>query len=274
MSLINNLQLVITRPQAQALAWSRSLVESGLMNEADIGLLTLLEIKPLIDEDSRQEIKYQIMDLDLYQKVIFVSQHAVNYAFQWIDDYWPQIPIGVEFLAIGKSTAKLLHEKGVSVADLAVSQTGSMTSEVLLGAPVLQSVAEERILICRGRGGRTLLGDELLKRGARVDYCELYERLLPEDSESQWARVTQNAQQSERPLVISFHSGETFANFLEALSSRESLSVELKARAHILVPSDRVNMLVQEAGFRNVFQAANATDEAMQAGLISISGRL
>lgn len=266
-----NLHLFITRPQAQAEAWSSDLVEQGLLAESSIDRLSLLEIKPLVDDESRNAIKYRIMDLDLYQKVIFVSQHAVNAAFNWIDDYWPQIPVRVDFLAIGQRTAKLLAEKGVTVADLAQSQTGAMTSEVLLTAPALQSVEGERILICRGRGGRTYLGDELSQRGARVEYLELYERVMPTTAKQDWAVLTERLDEIQEPIVMSFHSGETFSNFLEMLKEHVHLEDVLKKRAILLVPSARVKAQVEDAGFTRVVQAANATDAAMQEGLVAIA---
>lgn len=70
---------------------------------------------------------------------------------------------------------------------------------------------------------------------------------------------------------MSFHSGETFSNFLEMLKEHVHLEDVLKKRAILLVPSARVKAQVEDAGFTRVVQAANATDAAMQEGLVAIA---
>lgn len=274
MSLLNNIHLVITRPKEQAEAWAKQLVNLQLLTANQISQLALLEICPIEEGDDWHAIKTRVLDLDLYQKVIFVSQHAVSHAFRWFDTYWPQLPIAVEFLAIGKRTAQLLVDQGVSVSDLAASQHGAMTSEVLLASPLLENVDEQRILICRGKGGRPLLGDELSRRGARVDYCELYERRLPSSAAADWDVLSEKLAVSSCQILMTFHSGETFANFLESLQERESLAAELKQKAIIVVPSARVAEQVKSAGFEQLVQAANATDEAMQECLMNIGVKI
>jgi uroporphyrinogen-III synthase len=52
-------------------------------------------------------------------------------------------------------------------------------SESLLTSPNLKEMQGRRVLIIRGNGGRALLSDTLTKRGAIVDYAEVYQRRCP-----------------------------------------------------------------------------------------------
>jgi uroporphyrinogen-III synthase len=191
-------EVIITRPEKQALVWAKKL------SLFDVGskIIPLLEIKKFQDsvemESVVRPIKNCILNLDLYQKIIFVSQNAVEYGMEWIEAYWPQIPIGVDFFAVGETTANLLREYGVSVQDLAETTQGNMTSESLLSAPGLQEVDGDKILIVRGVGGRGHLTEELRKRGASVEYCEVYKREIPSQAKTQLLEWLQEIEDQEQ----------------------------------------------------------------------------
>jgi uroporphyrinogen-III synthase len=263
-----NFCVVITRPEAQAAVWHEQLQALGF----HCARLNLLEISPVVDEDKIRAIKNKILDFDLYQKVIFVSQNAVDYGMEWLEDYWPQLPVGIDFFAVGATTAKKLASYGVAVQDLAVSASGGMTSEDLLGAEHLQEVDGEKILIFRGCGGRGHLADELRKRGAWVDYCELYERTLPAVAGEQLQQLLVSTDASAAQIILSLHSGESLQNLLALLAQLPAAQQE-QARAWmqhnlLLVPSQRVVAAAQDAGFKRIICAENATDNAMTAALL------
>src|SRR6187551_724113 len=109
--------VVITRPEAQAAPWAEQLHSLGFSSAR----LNLLEISAVADETKIRAIKNKILDFDLYQKVIFVSQNAVEYCMIWMEDYWQQLPIGIDYFAVGATTAKKWASYGVAVQDLAVS---------------------------------------------------------------------------------------------------------------------------------------------------------
>ena len=52
-------------------------------------------------------------------------------------------------------------------------------SEALLALPEMRDLAGKRVVIFRGDGGRELLGDTLIARGAIVEYAECYRRSKP-----------------------------------------------------------------------------------------------
>ncbi len=82
-------RILVTRPAHQAAGQATLLESLG----AEPVLLPLLEIKPVTESDSGFNLlKSRVMDLDLYQKVIFISGNAVTYGIDLIDQYWPQLP--------------------------------------------------------------------------------------------------------------------------------------------------------------------------------------
>jgi len=248
------LNVLVTRPQHQAAEWQNALHKQGASTQA----VPLLAIQPVSAAAHLQEIKNVILDLDLYQTAIFVSQNAVNYGCDWIDRYWPQLPVGVQWLAVGKKTAESLLSEGFEVR----SAEGEMNSEALLKLPSLQDVQGQRVLIFRGRGGRPHLADVLTARGAKVHHCELYERLLPKEAPAQLAAVQCAGNEA---LVLSVHSGESFKNLCENMpQAKSALCLELP----VLLPGQRVAELAQKAGFKNIIVAENATSESMLAALI------
>lgn len=261
--------IVITRPEAQAAPWATQLESLGFTT----GRLNLLAITAVEDESKIRAIKNKILDFDLYQKVIFVSQNAVDYGMAWLEDYWPQLPMGIDYFAVGSTTAKKLASYGLRVQDLAVSESGGMTSEDLLSAEHLQDVDGEKILIFRGCGGRGHLAEELRKRGAWVDYCELYERQLPSAATAQLTEIIAAAGTQPAPMILCLHSGESLQNLQILIDSLDSTQQQ-KARMFfqsglLLVPSQRLATAAQGAGFKRIICAENATDNAMTAALLN-----
>lgn len=256
-------RVVITRPEAQANSWAQQLEAQGFTTTK----LNLLEIVPVSSDEKIRAIKNKVLDFDLYQKAIFVSQNAVEFGMQWLDEYWPQLPIGTDYFAVGATTAKKLSDYDIAVTDLAVSDNGGMTSEDLLRSPGLQQVDGEKIIIFRGCGGRGHMAEELRKRGAWVDYCELYERRLPSHADEQLRTLCNNIEQTQQ-FLLSVHSGESLENLLGLINNYPIQHQEKLRALPLLVPSQRIAMAAQTAGFNNTICAENATDPAMTAALI------
>lgn len=279
---LTGLHIVVTRPKAQAEAWAARLRDLG----ATTSVASLLEIVPVSETAQIQAVKNCILNLDVYCKAIFVSQNAVEHGFEWIDNYWPQLPIGLDFFAVGETTAKQLQTHGAKVTDLAQSQTGAMTSETLLQSPALQEVEGEKIVIFRGLGGRPHIGEVLRARGAQVSYCELYERVLPAESAQKFAAIlspltrklqlssksslTSNSQSGDK-LVLVLHSGEALENLHKIMRELSFDARAIMANIYVLVPSQRILEVAEALGFINVFAAQNATEASMLQGLIDVA---
>ena len=75
-------RVIITRPIAQAEKWRAQLDAAGIASV----LVPLLELRGVSAAEQTRAIKNVVLDFDLYQKAIFVSQNAVDFAMQWLED--------------------------------------------------------------------------------------------------------------------------------------------------------------------------------------------
>jgi uroporphyrinogen-III synthase len=252
---------------AQAVPWAEQLQALG----ASVSVQPMLAIEPLTDAVSTQQITDRILAFAEYQKAIFVSQNAVDYGLQSLDQYWPQLPVDVTFFAIGKATAERLEaavEQGVwcsshgaidSAIDNATDSAinGAMNSEALLAHEQLQSIQGEKILIFRGKGGRTMLAEQLRARGAMVDYCELYQRRCPQNASP---RLAKDYRQTNKQAIVAVHSGETLANLCRIIQTDDLSWLREQV---IVLPGQRVAQQAIAAGFGEVIVAENASHDSM-----------
>lgn len=264
MGSLTGLRILVTRPAHQAGPWCRLLEAEG----AEAISIPLLELVPVTEPDQIRAIKNQILDFDLYQKAIFVSQNAVAHGMAWLESYWPQLPTGIEYFAVGAATARALADFGIQASDAG----GAMNSETLLEAEELtaERVTNQRILIFRGLGGRPHLGEVLSARGAQVDYSELYQRLVPKGAADQLKKASLPLTAEPSRQIVALHSGESLHNYqkaLEQIAFEDSPIAEALANSALLVPGARVAQLARELGFKKIFQAENATDTSMLAAL-------
>jgi uroporphyrinogen-III synthase len=167
--------VLVTRPvqQAEKLA--------GLIREAggEPVLFPALAIAPPVDAAAAKAVLAGLSAVDL---VIFVSPNAVERAFELLDTPWP---VGMPVAAVGEGTAAVLRrhldETGVGTgAGPVILPPEGADSEALLAMPELQDLRGKRVVICRGEGGRELLAEGLVLRGAQASYAQCYRRVRPE----------------------------------------------------------------------------------------------
>lgn len=154
-------RLLITRfaPHAQQLV--DALAEIGCFSIAQ-PLLTVVGL----DDPHRLDAFLSAQ----YDAVIAVSGNAVKYAEQSIHRDWPK----TQYFAVGKSTKNRLK---MACKQQVICPLSRFDSEGLLALDTLQNVDGKRILILRGEGGRDLLENTLIKRGAKVDFFQTYKRV-------------------------------------------------------------------------------------------------
>lgn len=256
-----------TRPDAQAGKWREALQAAG----AEVFRLPLMAIKPVTETAALQTIKDRVMSLAEYQHVIFVSQNAVSFGLEWVDEYWPQLPYRTKFYAVGSATAARLSDYGCQV----IEPDNTMNSEALLALPSLQSLSHEKVMIFRGCGGRPLLAEQLRQRGAQVDYCELYHRVFPKAEALELIKSSAMDLGQIEGKVVALHSGEALHNWNQLVqdlaqtqeidNNHQQLPYNLDHLRDIplVVPGQRVAQLAQQLGFTRIAMAENASDQAM-----------
>lgn len=249
-------RILVTRPEPVASEWANWLGANNLAAT----VVSVMAIAPLEAPAEVAATKKIVLDFDRYQKAIFVSRNAVHQAMRWLTDYWPQMPLGVAYFAVGEATASALGEYDITATALG-DAGGAMNSEALLATEALQQVADEQIVIFRGSGGRELMRQTLTARGARVDHCELYRREIPAEAPAALTTVWQQQLDEQLPLVLTAHSGESVQH-LATVAERAGLMDELKP-VPLVVPNLRVAIAASELGFNRVHAARNASDEAM-----------
>lgn len=250
-------RVLVTRPAHQASGQIAQLQALG----AEPVALPVLEIQPYNSPAHEYHLaKSQILDLDLFHSVIFVSANAARFGAELIDEYWPQLPIKVNWLAIGQKTAATLADYGI---DAEASPLG-YDSEALLHSPALQQVNGGRILIVRGQGGREKLAEILRERGASVEYANLYQRRCPGYPDE---TIKSSLHQPLDALLVT--SGEGLENLLQlAHGSQNQFKTDSLLRCQLVVPSARIAEQAADAGFTRITTAAGPDDQAMIAALL------
>src|SRR5690606_20556816 len=159
----------------------------------------------------------------------------------------------------GPTTAAVLEDHGLQVQ----YPEERMDSEAMLALPPLQDIAGKRALIVRGKGGREILSAGLRKRGATVDYCELYERAVPDHAPG----FLQASLQQHPPSAVVISSGEAMDNLKALFASWYAGWQDLPLH----VVSERLCDHAHHAGFRHVVTMAGATDAAIIKGLLAVA---
>ena len=252
------LSVLLTRPAGQADKLAATIQNLG----GQVTSLPLLAIEPISERIAVERLKTSIMALDNYDAAIFISTNAATLGLEWIENYWPQLPVGLEAYAVGPGTAEILRQLPWSVH---CSDSG-VTSEHLLALPGLQDVASKRIALFRGQGGRELLAETLRERGARVNYLEIYQRRVPEYSRAVVLKLL-----DDNAINAALATSQQILDSLIALLSAEStlppkVPENLQSLC-VVVPSQRVREHALAAGFKQVIDAGGADDKSVLTSL-------
>ena len=151
-------------------------------------------------------------------------------------------------IAVGQSTADQLD--GID-SHRKIIIPHRHDSEGVLSLPELQAIAQQRIALIKGIGGRELLASTLARRGALMIEYPVYQRRLLDFDLSVFAN------ESDTIDLVIVTSGEA-ATIL--LSSAESSWLK---EPPWLVISERIAKLVGEQGVSSVYISAGASDSAL-----------
>jgi uroporphyrinogen-III synthase len=235
--------LLLTRSEAQNKQLRAALAAR------DPGLRVRIAERPLLDVSAEPLDpigRQRALDLDQYDQLIFISQNAVAMGLPQLADFWPQWPVGLKWYGVGPATGDLLAQAGIE-HQLPLDYS----SEGLLALPGLASIGGQKVLIVRGlEGGRETLREQLLARGAKVDYLPVYRRIWRPYPEGFWLDL-----EPLRLRLAVVYSGASLAQLVQ-MAAEPVLSVAL------IVPSERILTLAKQLGFDKV-HVARPDDESV-----------
>ncbi len=166
---LKGIKVLVTRPEHQAQGLCQALAQSGATP------IPFPVIEITTPKDSNKLLN-TLKQLPQYQCLIFISANAAECGLAMLKQHKISLPDGIKVAAVGRSTANKL--KAMQVEGV-ITPAEQFDSEGLLALPELQQVEGKKILIMRGEGGRETLAETLQKRGAEVDYAEVYRRAKP-----------------------------------------------------------------------------------------------
>lgn len=248
-------RVVITRPAGQNERLAELIRADGgepIVFPA-IEILELDDLHPLVAAADR---------LESFDLAVFISPNAVDRAMNVVQSRrrWPP---GLKTATIGRASEQALRRYGI--VDV-IAPSGRFDSEALLELLPLPAVAGKRIVIFRGDGGRQLLGDTLVERGAIVEYVECYRRTRPTADVDAllraWGRGEIDA------LTIS--SSEGLRNLFDMLG--EPGQSWLK-RTPLFVPHARIAECAHALGCERVIETAPA-EEGVAAALAAFWAKM
>lgn len=240
--------VLITRPAAQAEGLCRLVEAAG----GRAICFPTIAIEPVTNREPARELLAQDWDL-----ILFVSRNAVEQALPLFPHRRP--PDTPQLGVVGAATAQALSLTGRAPE---LMPTGRSDSESLLALPELADLKGRRVLIVRGVGGHSLLGDTLIERGARLAYAEVYRRTLPTtDAASLLTRWRRDVQ------LATATSGEILDNLLTLIGEQRR---DLLFDTPLVVVSERTGKTATALGFARVEVADGASNAAVLAALCRI----
>lgn len=155
---------------------------------------------------------------------------------------------GAMICCVGSSTARRLSSLN---CQLRVPKDES--SEGLLALNELKDVADKRIVIVKGEGGRTLLQEELAKRGAKLSCFDVYKRRVvePEKLDLSWQNES-----IEYVIVTSVELLKATLAHFEKLIDK-----------HWIVSSERIAKAAKTLGIQTVTVTISARSEDLIAAI-------
>jgi uroporphyrinogen-III synthase len=172
---LQNIGIAITRPIDQAKKLAALITEAG----GTPILFPLIEITPLKDYSQFEAV---ISDIASYDWVIFISSNAVQNGMPRLVKRGIAVNenlVNLKFAAIGPVTASELQSFGLK--DVLIPKD-RFDSESLLSLPEMMDVSNKKVMIFRGVGGRDVLANSLIARGAQVTFAECYQRTNPQSN--------------------------------------------------------------------------------------------
>jgi uroporphyrinogen-III synthase len=238
-------RIVVTRPPEQAEPLCRAIEARG----ARVERIPVMLLEPI---SATPESRQLIDSLDGCALAFFVSVNAVRFGLAAVTAQrtWPT---AVAVATVGPGSERALRAAGF---DQVIAPSAGFDSEAVLALPEFSAdrVAGQRIVIFRGNGGRDLLGDTLLERGASVDYLACYRRQVPDTGGERLLALADGID------AIVLTSSEGVDNLMHMLGD----GVDRLRHVPIVSPHPRICARARAAGFVSVIETG-----AGDAGLVT-----
>ncbi len=241
---LDGIVVMVTRPAHQA----RPLCDRIESRGGRVICFPVLEIAAVECGGPLQGLIGRLGEFDI---AVFVSANAVARGVPMVlaRGGWPP---GTRVAAVGERTAGELARFGLTVD---ICPDRGFDSESLLAVAELNNVAGKRIVIFRGQGGRELLAETLRRRGATVDYAEVYRRVRPA------AALGEVLHTQPFPHAIVITSGEGLHNLLDMTHDGDRQRL---LAVPLVVISQRIGDTARALGFTHPpVVARQADDEAI-----------
>ena len=252
--------VIVTRARAQASSLAELLEEAGARTIE----CPSIRAEPLKGEPLKQ-LDAAAAELDRFDWALFSSANAVG-------AFWERLEAAgrdarafgtCRAAAIGPATARSLRERGVA-PDLVPRESRSegLLNE-LLALPEMQEPRGKRFLLLRSLKGRQTLREGLLQAGAEVTDAPAYQTAADsENAEEAAERIAQGAVD-----VVTFTSGSTVANFLEALPAEDPAALLQNTTVAAIGPVTRA--AAEARGLKVAVQAEEATVESLAEAVVN-----
>lgn len=247
---LSGLGILVTRPVALAEELNQRIVSAQ-------GCPVSFPVLEILDAEDISPLNALIDTLDEFDLAIFISPTAVNKAMNLIKSR-RTLPDRLRIAAIGQGSRRELLHFGIS--DI-IAPTQRFDSENLLALEAFQQIQGQKIIVFRGDGGREVLGDELIRRGAQVSYAECYRRGRPDNNAGQllrmWSRGEINA--------VTITSAEGLRNLYDMVGK---LGRQWLKSTPVFVSHERILAVSQELGLQRGILTESG-DEGLMQGMLT-----
>lgn len=250
------MNVLVTRPQHQCTVLSNGIRAEG-------GNPVLFPVLTITDVDNPDKLVRLVQRLHEFDWAVFVSPNAVHKAMQFIAEHGG-FPAHLNVAVVGKGSVDALKQHGI---DTVLAPTEQFDSEALLKLTPLQDMTGQRVVIFRGVGGRPLLGDTLMQRGAAVTYAECYQRNKPEVDVTSllatWSRGEIHA------VIIT--SSEGLHNLFDIVGK---LGQQLLKSTPVFTSYERIAQTARDLGLEKIIKTTLAGDEGLLDSLQAYFGKV
>ena len=235
---LHGLRVLNTRPREQAVDLSQKIHDAG-------GVAIEL---PTIEIVGTPHWLSSLPDLNTVNQAIFISANAVEHCFSLLQ-HWPST---IEVIAIGKGSAAALEQFNIRVHIIPEISD----SEHLLMLPSLKQAKHQNILLFKGEGGRTLIENVLLERGANLLALNVYRRALPKINH----QFVKSIWRDDLVDIILLTSEQSMHNLFQLFEEKAHHWLRNKT---CLVFSERLAQIASSSGIKNLI--CSRPDELMNA---------